>query len=137
MYLAPTWDNSDTWIATLRHIAKEGRVHVVGVTPCQRGTDVRDAFGGLDALYGGDDDWLSRGNTAIVGPDGRLLAGPLVGEPGILYADLDLAAARRDRRMFDPTGHYARPDIFRLTVDARIKRPVTFVEDEPDPPTTR
>ena len=131
VYLAPTWDNSDTWIPTLRHIAKEGRVYGIGVTPCQRGSDVRDAFEGLDALYGGDDDWLSRGNTAIVGPDGDVLAGPLVGETGILYADLDLAAARRDRRMFDPTGHYARPDVFRLTVDARVKRPVTFVTDEP------
>src|SRR5438552_2608829 len=114
VYLAPTWDNSDVWIPTLRHIAKEGRVHVIGVTPCQRGSDVREAFAGLDALYGGDDDWLSRGNTAIVGPDGDLIAGPLVGASGILYADLDLARARRDRRMFDPTGHYAPPDAFPL-----------------------
>ena len=130
VYLAPTWDNSDTWLSTLRHIAKEGRVHVIGVTPCQRGSDVRDAFPGLDALYGHEDDWLSRGNTAIVGPDGSVLAGPLVGEPGILYADIDLAHARSERRMFDPSGHYARPDVFRLTVDARPKKSVTFVRDD-------
>ena len=131
VYLAPTWDNSDTWVPTLRHIAKEGRIHVIGVTACQRGSDVRDAFPGLDALYGGDDDWLSRGNTTIVGPDGEILAGPLVGEVGIVYADLDLAAARSERRMFDPTGHYARSDVFQLTVDARPKPPVTFLRDDP------
>jgi nitrilase len=126
VYLAPTWDNSDVWVPTLRHIAKEGRVHVIGVTICQRGTDVRDALPGLDAIYGGDEDWLSRGNTTIVGPDGEILAGPLIGEEGIVYADLDLDAARASRRMFDPTGHYSRPDVFQLTVDTRRKRPVVF-----------
>jgi nitrilase len=130
VYVAPTWDNSDAWVPTLRHIAKEGRMYVIGVTPCQRGSDVRDALDGLDALYGGDDDWLSRGNTTIVGPEGDILAGPLVGEPGILYAELDLRMLRSARRMFDPVGHYARPDVLRLHVDARAKTPVTFEVDE-------
>jgi nitrilase len=131
VYVAPTWDNSDAWVPTLRHIAREGRIHVIGVTPCQRGSDVRGAFAGLDAIYGGDDDWLSRGNTTIVGPDGDVLAGPLVGEEGILYADIDPARARADRRMFDPAGHYSRPDVLRLVVDARPKPPVIF-EREPE-----
>jgi len=130
VYLAPTWDNSDTWVPTLRHIAKEGRCHVIGVTPCQRGTDVREALPGLDALYGGDDDWLSRGNTTIVGPNGDILAGPLIGEEGIVYADLDLGHARASRRLFDVAGHYSRPDVFQLTVDARAKASVVFERDE-------
>jgi nitrilase len=133
VYVAPTWDNSDAWVPTLRHIAKEGRMHVIGVTPCQRGSDVRDTLEGFDTLYGGDDDWLSRGNSTIVGPEGDILAGPLVGETGILYAELDLAAARASRRMFDPVGHYSRPDVFRLHVDARAKPAVTFEVDGPDP----
>ncbi len=133
VYVAPTWDNSDTWVPTLRHIAKEGCVHVIGVTPCLRGSDVRKSFPGLDNLYGGDDDWLSRGNTTIVGPDGEILAGPLVGEEGIVYAELDLIAARGARQMFDPVGHYARPDVLRLDVDMRPKPPVTF-EVEPEGP---
>jgi len=130
VYVAPTWDNSEVWVPTLRHIAKEGRVHVIGVTLCQRGSDVRDAFPGLDALYGGDDDWLSRGNSTIVDPEGEILAGPLVEEEGILYADLDLDAARASRRQFDPVGHYSRSDVFRLVVDARPKRPVTLDDDQ-------
>jgi nitrilase len=126
IYVAPTWDNTDAWVPTLRHIAKEARVHVIGVSPCQRARDVIGAFPGLDELYPNPDDWLSQGNAAIAGPDGNLLAGPLVGEEGILSADLDLSAARESRRMFDPTGHYARPDVFRLVVDARPKRAVSF-----------
>ena len=132
IYLAPTWDNSDTWVPTLRHIAKEGRVHVIGITPFQRDPDVADAFPGLDELYrGGDDAFLSRGNTTIVGPEGEVLAGPLVGEEGTVYAELDLAGARASRRIFDPVGHYARPDVFRLTVDSRPKPAVTFETTEP------
>src|SRR5438552_11163479 len=63
VWLAPTWDNADTWVATLRHIAKEGRVFVVGVNSCIRGSDVPADLPGRDALYRGNDDWLSRGNT--------------------------------------------------------------------------
>lgn len=53
---------------------------------------------------------MCRGATAIVGPGGDLLAGPLMEEEGILYAELDAATARRSRAEFDPVGHYSRPD---------------------------
>jgi nitrilase len=134
VFLAPTWDSSDTWMATLRHVAKEGRVHVVGTNTCMRSCDVPRGLPGAERLYGGDD-WMSPGNAAIVGPDGVLLAGPLVGETGILFAELDVAAARRGRREFDPVGHYARPDVFSLVVDDRRMRPVSFctVADRPRP----
>ena len=116
VYLAPTWDNSDSWVSTLRHVAREGRCFVIGVTACLRGSDVPRTVPGADEIYGGDDDWLSRGNTAIVAPDGRLLAGPLTGEPGMLVATLDLGELRRARREFDVVGHYARPDVFEFAV---------------------
>ena len=126
VYLAPTWDNSDSWVATLRHIAKEGRVFVIGTNSCIRGSDVPSDLPGRDDLYHGDDDWLSRGNTTIVGPDGDILAGPLTHAEGILYADLDVTIAHQARRQFDPVGHYARPDIFSLHIDTRPKRAATF-----------
>jgi nitrilase len=67
------------------------------------------------------------GLSAIVGPRGEVLAGPLVEEEGILYAELDAARARAARMEFDPVGHYARPDVFRLVVDTR--RQVTTEQD--------
>ena len=125
IYLAPTWDNSDVWVSTLRHIAKEGRVYVVGVNFCLRGSDVPADVPGRDELYGGEDDWLSRGNTAIVSPNGDILAGPLVEQEGILYAQLDAHTARTARQQFDPAGHYSRPDVFHLSVDRAAKPWVT------------
>jgi nitrilase len=117
IYLAPTWDNSSVWVPTLRHIAKEGRTFVIGVNSILRGSDVPEAVPHRAELYGGDDDWMSRGNTAIVDPFGDLLAGPLVEEAGIVFADLDLSLIDRARAQFDVVGHYARPEVFALRVD--------------------
>ena len=66
-----------------------------------------------------------RGNTVIVGPEGDILAGPLTGEEGVLYAEIDVARARTSRQQFDPVGHYSRPDIFRLSVDTSPRPAVT------------
>ena len=129
IYLAPTWDTSDTWVGTLQHIAKEGRQFVIGVAPLLRGSDVPEDLRGT--LYGLEDDWMSRGLTTIVAPGGKVIAGPVVEREEIVYADLDVAAVQEQRRMFDPVGHYARPDVFRLHVDTRPKSPVVF--DGPDP----
>ncbi len=112
--LAPTWDNSDEWVPTLRHIAKEGQIFVVGVTALLRGSDVPRDLSDADALYGGEDDFMSRGNTTIVAPGGELIAGPLIGEAGVVSAELDLSRIAAGRRMFDPAGHYARPDVLSL-----------------------
>lgn len=124
IYLAPTWDNSDSWVATLRHIAKEGGCYVLGVAPLLRGSDVPEELRG--DTYGGDDDWMSRGYSTIVAPGGDVLAGPLLEQEGILYAEVDVAAVHAQRRMLDPVGHYARPDVFSLTVNTRPQRPVVF-----------
>jgi len=67
---------------------------------------------------------LCRGGSAIYDPLGELLAGPLWDREGILTADLDLTAVPRSKFDFDATGHYAKPDVFRLEVDERPKRPV-------------
>ena len=64
-----------------------------------------------------------------MGPDGDLLAGPLIGSEGIVFADLDLARIAAARRQFDPVGHYARPDVFSLHVDTRPKPAVVFDAD--------
>jgi nitrilase len=117
IYLAPTWDNSDAWISTLRHIAREGRVFVIGTNTCLHSRDIPRWLTGADQLYPDDDsDWPSRGNTAIIGPDGTVLAGPLTEQTGTLVVTIDLESLTAARRQFDPVGHYARPDVFQLSV---------------------
>jgi nitrilase len=117
IWVAPTWDNSDVWVPSMRHIAKEGRVYVLGVNSCIRGSDIPNTVPGRDEIYGGDDDWVSIGNTVIVGPRGDILAGPIVEAEGILYAEIDAAQLQLARHHFDVVGHYARPDVFQLHVN--------------------
>ena len=112
IWTAPTLAPGDGWIATMRHIAREGRCYVIGVNPCMH----------LDQIP------AEPGNSIIVDPDGTVLAGPARHEETILYADIDLAAVRAARRYFDPVGHYHRPDIFQLHVDTRARPPVVVQE---------
>lgn len=142
IYLAPTWDNTDAWGCTLRHIAREGRVFVVGTNTCLHARDVPRSLPGAEELYPGDeDDWLSRGNTMMVGPDGAVVAGPLTGRPGMLTASIDLSVLPAARRQFDPVGHYARPDVFHLAVrqpppTLSSREPVNRAGPSPRPKTT-
>jgi nitrilase len=115
--LAPTWDNSDVWPLSMQHIAKEGRCYVLGITSCLRASDVPADVPGRDEIYGDDADWMSRGNTVIVDPSGKVLAGPVKEKAEILYAEVDVATVRQSRREFDVVGHYARPDVFQLHVN--------------------
>lgn len=116
--LVPTWDNSDEWVPTLRHTAKEGQVFVVGVTAYLRGCDVPRDLPGADDIYGGAEDFMSKGNTTIVAPGGEILEGPLTGKAGVVTSTLDLDRIAAGRRAFDATGHYARPDILQLTINS-------------------
>ena len=129
LYCAPTADDRDSWLPSMRHIALEGRCFVL--TACQvlrKGAfpaDVRVSLGDSP------DSLLMRGGSAIVSPLGVVLAGPHFGEETILTADLDLADIGRGKFDFDVVGHYARPDVFRLTVNDAPAVPVTIA---PRPP---
>ena len=125
LYCAPTADDRDTWLPTMRHIALEGRTFVL--TACQYIT--RAAFGPEHESALGDEPDLvmMRGGSAIVGPLGTVLAGPDFTGETILYAEIDPAEVTRGKYDFDVTGHYARPDVFSLTVDTRAKPAVREV----------
>jgi nitrilase len=113
IYLAPTADARDSWLATVRHIACEGRCFVLSANQFV----VRSAWpSDWEPLPEGTE-ILCRGGSAIVGPLGDLLAGPLYDVEGILTADLDLDELTRARFDFDVVGHYSRPDVFRLVVN--------------------
>ena len=114
IYIASTADDGDEWQATLVHIARESRAFVIAPCHFQRASSYPADFP-LRALLEGRD-LLGRGGSAILAPDGSYLAGPLYGEEGILYADLDPDVLLRARQRFDPAGHYHRPDVRQLTV---------------------
>ncbi len=125
IYLAPTADARDSWQATLRHIALEGRCFVLGcnqyVTKSMYPTDLA----GLEDLSE-QPEVMCRGGSTIISPLGEVLAGPLYDQEGILYADLDLAEIARSKFDFDVVGHYARPDIFQLTINTQAMPPATM-----------
>jgi nitrilase len=117
IYLAPTADDGDTWQPTLVHIARESRAFVVSPCHFQRAAAYPPDFP-LAALIDGAGT-IGRGGSAILGPDGTYLAGPLYDAEGILYADLDPSRLWEERQRFDAAGHYHRPDVLRLTVTPR------------------
>ena len=129
IYLAPTWDSGEPWLSTLRHIAKEGRAYVIGCAMPMRKEDIPDRFEFKAKYYSEVGEWINKGDSAIVSPDGKFVAGPLNAEEGILYAELDPRQIRGSKWNFDVAGHYARPDVFRLTV-SREDHPIIVVAPE-------
>ena len=129
IWAAPTLAPGDAWVATMRHIAREGRCYVVGVNPCLRIDQLPERFPQRDRLWDRtkNGEWVESGNSVIVDPTGSILAGPAREQEVILTAEVDLPVVHAARRFFDPTGHYHRPDIFRLTVDVRPRPAVTVV----------
>lgn len=133
VYLAPTADARPRWQSTLQHIALEGRCYVLG---CNQWV-TRDMYpDDLEPEIRAElDEWpevLCRGGSAIYGPLGDCLAGPLYDEEGILTAEVDPGALARGKFDFDVVGHYARPDVFRLEVLDEPRPPVEYGEDAPD-----
>ncbi len=114
IYIASTADDGDAWQSTLVHIARESRAFVVSPCHFQRGASYPASFPLREEIA--SIETLGRGGSAILGPDGSYLAGPLYGEEGILYADLDPERLYEERQRFDAAGHYSRPDVLRLRV---------------------
>jgi nitrilase len=114
LYCAPTADGRDGWIASMRHIALEGRCFVLSCNQFARRSDYPTTY---NTPFGDEPETvLSRGGSCIVNPLGEILAGPDYTGEGILTADLDMGDIARGKYDFDVVGHYARPDIFRLHV---------------------
>ena len=129
IYCIPTADGRDTWLSTVRHIALEGRCFVLSANQFARLSDYPPDI--KNELASKPDDIVCLGGSCIVGPLGNVLAGPDFDGEAILYADIDLNDVARAKYDFDVTGHYARPDLFRLQVDESVKRPVVSLIDEP------
>jgi nitrilase len=114
IYVASTADDGDAWQATLVHIARESRAHVIAPAHFQRESAYPADFPLAAEIEGAET--IGRGGSAILAPDGSYLAGPTYDEEAILYAELDPARVLAERQRFAPVGHYSRPDVLHLEV---------------------
>ncbi|MFN8446781.1 MAG: carbon-nitrogen hydrolase family protein [Caldilineaceae bacterium] len=122
LYCAPTVDDRDSWIPTMRHIASEGRCFLLSACQFARRSDFPADY---NPIQGNDPQTvLIRGGSCIVNPFGELLAGPIYNEATLLTADLDLDLIPQGKYDLDVVGHYARPDIFQLQVNRAVQRAV-------------
>ena len=123
IWCAPTADARDVQLATMRHIAVEGRCFVLAANQVAQAKDLSHAYA---TGFTDPDEMVCRGASVIVDPFGEALAGPLVDEEGLLVADLDLDDVTRGRFDFDASGHYSRPDLFTLIVDTTERHPISW-----------
>ncbi len=115
LYCAPTADDRETWLSTMRHIALEGRCFVFSSCQFTRRSDYP-----ADYTIDGNppsDTILMRGGSCIIGPLGQMLTERVFDRDAILVAEIDPGEVARGKYDFDVTGHYARPDVFRLMVN--------------------
>lgn len=123
--IAPTWDCGEGWLASMRHIAREGGCWVVSLATALHSRDIPKDFPRRDALFSADE-WICDGGAVVFEPFGGAVAGPLNQKQEILYATIDPARAGRARRSLDVAGHYGRPDIFQLSVNRSVMAPAKF-----------
>jgi nitrilase len=127
LYCAPTVDDRETWLPTMRTIALEGRCFVLSACQYLTRADCPEIYSAIQ----GDDPTtvLIRGGSCIVDPLGTVLIEPSFEGEAIRIADLDRRMIARGKYDLDVVGHYARPDVFSLTVDTRPKSAVAFIDD--------
>ena len=126
IYLAPTADSRDSWQATIQHIACEGRCFVLACNQFVTKSMYPKDLAGIDDLAN-QPEIMCRGGSAIISPLGAVLAGPLFDQEGILYTEIDLAEVTQGKLDFDVVGHYARPDIFQLSINEAVAEPANFL----------
>lgn len=113
IYIAPTADSRDTWLATMRHIALEGRCFVLGCNQYFTKSMYPEKY---RSLLNDEDDEICPGGSVIISPMGKVIAGPLLNKSDVLMAELDLDEINQSKFDFDVIGHYARNDIFDFKV---------------------
>jgi nitrilase len=129
IYCAPTADGRDTWLPSMQHIAIEGRCFVLSANQYARRSHYPEVHGKVTPE---NDAVVSRGGSCIVDPFGTVLAGPNFEGEGVLVAEIDRGAIARGKFDMDVTGHYARPDVFRLIVNEADTPAVVFTSQSSD-----
>jgi nitrilase len=109
-----------------RFIAVESRSYVISVSGLMRREDIGEGSPWRELTASRAEGFLANGGSCIAGPDGQWVISPCAGEETLLVATLDHRRVREERHNFDPTGHYSRPDVVRLTVNRERQSLVTF-----------
>ncbi|MDH3652332.1 MAG: carbon-nitrogen hydrolase family protein [Saprospiraceae bacterium] len=110
IYLAPTADSRRSWLATMQHIACEGRCYVLS---CNQFFQLKDYPESVkDHLDGKQPDIISAGGSLAVDPMGNIIAGPIWNREELLTVELDIGKLIQSKFDFDPIGHYTRNDLF-------------------------
>jgi nitrilase len=115
---SPTWDKSPNWIQSMQHIAREAGMFIVSTCMAFHKDDIPDELD-FKNLYPEGKKWINPGNSCIIDPKGKIIAGPIEEQEAILYADIDLNTITEAKRMFDVVGHYSRPDVFNFSVKSK------------------
>jgi nitrilase len=115
IHLAPTWDSSEAWLLGLRHMAREGGMYVIGCCAAMLKEDIPDRFEFKEG-YPKEKEWVNIGNSCIINPKGEYVCGPVSKKKEILFGEIDFSLIAASKRMFDVSGHYARPDVFQFSV---------------------
>ena len=126
IYVAPTWDSGDTWLATMQHIAREGGCWVIGCATSMEAKDIPQDIPFRDELFPSADEYINSGDAVVYKPFGGIQAGPMRKEKGLLVTEIDVSAASASRRKFDVSGHYSRPDVFTLQVNRTKQSSIFF-----------
>ena len=126
IYVAPTWDSGETWLATMQHIARESGAWVIGCATALEVADIPEDVPYYDKLFPDKGEWVNPGDAVVYRPFGGVHAGVMHREKGLLLAEIDPAKAAAARRKFDVAGHYARPDVLSLQVNRARQSPALF-----------
>jgi predicted amidohydrolase len=105
-----------------RHYAFEGRCFVLVAGSLMRASALPPELEPHASKVRSPQDWVLRGGSAVIGPDGTYVVGPIFEQPSLIVADLDLGRVREERMTLDVSGHYHRPELLRLDVVRSTRR---------------
>ena len=129
------WPGSDHNTRDItRFVARESRSYVVSVSSLMRKEDFPETTPYLSEILKSSPEVLANGGSCVAGPDGEWILEPQVGREELLTVELNFNRVLEERQNFDPSGHYSRPDVTRLTVN-RERQSVVRFEDKGDEPT--
>jgi nitrilase len=109
-----------------RFIAREARSYVCSVSGLIREQDFPADVPYRERIVPDAGEIICNGGTAVAGPDGAWIVEPVIDREDLIVVEIDHGRVLEERQNFDPVGHYARPDVLKLTVDRTRQRSVEW-----------